>query len=177
MIERVLPLVGSATLALTLGGTLFLATQRTNDATAGAVIAPPASEATTMESNEIVLPVRRGKLYYAAITDRPLFTPSRRPHVVSSTESEKPTPDIVEPEPVVDAVVEVEIEEPMPDFRLLGVFAAGASRKALIAVGDNAPSWLEDGANIQGWNIGAVSTRGVTISKNGKTFDLEIYPK
>ncbi|MEO8531354.1 MAG: hypothetical protein ABI459_09020 [Deltaproteobacteria bacterium] len=169
------PIAGTALLATVLAGSVMLVMRQQSVESV-----PPVPLSTTTPENvsatTINMPARRPDLYYQAIADRPLFSPTRRPF----------EPDVVltgaaEPDPKMTATPVTEPAaqpaEPPPDFRLLGLMTTAKGGRALIAVGDTAATWFGDGENLMGWRIGAVTRNGLTLTKDKIVINLEIYPQ
>ncbi|MBO6924185.1 MAG: hypothetical protein JJ859_18385 [Roseicyclus sp.] len=113
-------------------------------------------------------PRPRNAIYYAAITDRPLFAPTRRPDVMDAP----PGPE-AEPEP--DR--EIAFAPPPPQVRLLGVLQTGTSASALLSIEGGAPVWVPEGADIEGWRMSEVSATSVVLTADDRSLRLEMYPQ
>lgn len=96
---------------------------------------------------------------FAAVLERPLFNPGRRPRPPA-------------PEPVPEPVAEPPVEQPPPppqgpgpeDYALLGVASGPAGRVAAVRVTATAEVvYLREGEPIDGWSVIAVGDRSVAI--------------
>ena len=94
---------------------------------------------------------------YAAVVERPLFSPTRRPPVVAA-------PDEAAPPARRD------------ELTLRGVMLAPHKRVALIEIegADEEARWLAEGETLQGWTIAAVRERHVVLSEHGETRELAL---
>jgi hypothetical protein len=132
-----------------------------------AALRPPA-EATALD-----MPPPRPDVYYAAITERPLFSPQRRPT------PEPGQAPVAEPEPAAAAPAPepVAVELTRPDLRLLGTMTGGARSTALIAQAEGEPVWLAEGDAIGGWTLSAISADSVELSRDSGSFRVDLYPQ
>lgn len=102
---------------------------------------------------------------FAELTERPPFSPSRRP----------PLPRIAIPPPPAEPA-----PPPRPKIRLfgVGVLENGASGQALLARdGSGKAEWLREGDTIEGWRLLAVEPRRVRLRDdrdNGPDMVLEL---
>lgn len=112
-------------------------------------------------------PAPRPPVYYKAITERPLFSPSRRPEA-KSVSAPKPL-DSVEPTAVS--------EQGTPAFVLKGIMVMGDISSALIATQDAPAVWVTTGANVAGWKLQDVDSEAVDLSLGSNTVHVELYPK
>lgn len=110
----------------------------------------------------------RPDVYYQALTDRPLFSPTRRP--VSFAEPE-PEP---EPEPVIAVPSAPAVPVP-PVLRVLGVIGSGAGLSALISHNETEADWLTSGDEIDGWTIAEIGPDWIQLSLGPQTFRVEMY--
>lgn len=106
--------------------------------------------------------------YYAAVTERPLFAPTRRP-------IEPDDPDALpEAEVVTEATPAVTSQEP-PPLRLHGTMIATNGFSALLSHSGNEPEWLRAGTDIQGWKLSEIGDGWATLKNGNETFKLEMY--
>lgn len=105
------------------------------DPTAGAVDWPPAAR-------------------FAALTQRPLFTPGRRPPAQAVDEAADET-------------------APPPALTLVGVMAAGDARLALARTADGEVLRLREDAEVQGWRVRRITARGMALGRGART---QAYP-
>jgi hypothetical protein len=93
------------------------------------------------------------------ITARPVFSPSRRPFVITEEA----------PEPVADL--------PLPPLQLIGVLLTEQQRTALVQeVGVGKPSWVREGADIQGWHVETIEQSRVHLSAGDRLETVELRP-
>ena len=167
MMRALLPFAGTfllAALAALFGAALLRGSDQAQPMAERPDIAeiPNAGEAT------LALPQPRPPVYYAAITDRPLFAPGRRPGVEEAA-----------PEPVA-APVETPMPEPdatPPDLRLLGTLDTARRQSALVALYGGEPRWVPVGDTIDGWTLSDVGADWIELSLNSRTVRLELYPQ
>jgi hypothetical protein len=95
-----------------------------------------------------------------SFVERPLFTPARRPALVeekTQVESEAPA-------------------ETGPEFLLLGVTSGPEGSVARITTDDGAERHsLREGETIDGWQLQAVDSSSVTLSRKGESVVLTIF--
>ncbi len=109
-----------------------------------------------------VLPTPRPNVFYDAITDRPLFAPSRRPNMISEVL------EIEEPEQVQ------EIRRP-DNLVLSGVLDGTLSRSAFISVGGLEGEWFRTNDEIEGWAITDIGPDAITLTDGNDSFRLELF--
>ena len=109
--------------------------------------------------------------YYAAVTDRPLFTPSRRPLAqetraipLAEQKSQSEGEHALQP-----AVPEA------PPFQLHGTLLTAVRPSALLSFPDSEPEWIQTGTKVQGWHLDAIGDGWVSLTRGEKTFKLELY--
>lgn len=122
------------------------------DSTASAALAaaeaavPPVLDAPTFD--------RREEGAYAAILERPLFSPSRRPVGAASSPSATSSPS---------------------GLALLGVVAGAGRAIALIRTGEGAPATkVEAGQEVAGWQVTALASTQVVLERQGNRLQLEL---
>src|SRR5262249_53546663 len=98
-----------------------------------------------------VMPPRRGaESIVAAILDRPLFDPSRRPPVIPAP------PEVAEDEPEVEQPPELE-------GRLAGVVLRPGVREALFTRAGDVPLAVNEGDEIDGWTVASIQLDHVVL--------------
>ena len=109
---------------------------------------------------------------FAAITERPLFTETRRPRQPSSMSVQrevavKPKPDSIEAPSAPP--------RPPPGIQLKGVMANGGARKALIEHGSGATKWMSEGETIEGWVLRRITSEQIALKRGEMTEIYELY--
>jgi general secretion pathway protein N len=100
-----------------------------------------------------------GPAAFAAISERPLFTPSRRP-------AEAGVSPATEPEAT-----------PLPAFVLRGVVHSGKVRRALLETAENAPLLrLREGETLDGWEIVTILPRKMVLRQGEQSLEVPISP-
>ena len=100
-----------------------------------------------------------GPAAFAAISERPLFTPDRRP-----------------PEAADAPVAEPEATPP-PAFVLRGVVHSGKVRRALLETAENAPLLrLREGETLDGWEIVTILPRKMVMRQGEQSLEVPISP-
>jgi len=118
-----------------------------------ALIPPPRADvpAGRDESVQAMQPIAR----FSAITERPLFSPDRRP--AEETEDET---------------------GPLSDLRLAGIVISPASREALIVHGaPPAIVHLKEGEAVDGWTVRQIDPGRVVLSSGGERHELRLLPR
>ena len=165
----VLPVFGSAMLAAAAFG-LGAAALRT-------VTEPPGMPNTEIDqaqtqvvetrSGETASRSPRAEIYYDAVTDRPLFSETRRPR-----DAEAP-----ELEPVPAPVVTQTPEPPPapPDITMHGVITTSDQSSALLGIDGAAPEWIALNTDISGWVLTEIGPDWVRITRDSQTLKVEMY--
>jgi hypothetical protein len=110
----------------------------------GAVIEPLPPEA------EFAMPSQDN---YAAIVDRPLFSPTRRPETGTISAPIEPGADV--------------------PIKLKGTNITLAARSGLFQLGDNTSSvWVSEGGEIGGWVVKEVHDFGAVLERDGESIEL-----
>ncbi|MDA7966148.1 hypothetical protein [Ruegeria sp.] len=107
----------------------------------------------------------RSKIYYAAIVERPLFAPERRPKTQVAADDEQEPAIVAEP---------VMLSE-RPDVSVHGVMVDASGSKALISVAEESPQWAELGTSIGGWTVSDIGPDWVELGLATETFRFEMY--
>lgn len=166
MKDVLLRILGSAVLAIGLGGLGYLAMQHTPDA-----FDPTVAEVQTTGSAERPTSVQQNRTrpmtYFRSIAERPLFEITRRPVDRSEPASSVPTEMPVaneEPEP-----------QALPDVRLLGVMSGSDETRLLLSVEGRDPVWFKSGEAIGGWTITSAGTDWLELAADGTTIRLDLF--
>jgi hypothetical protein len=104
--------------------------------------------------------------------NRPLFAPSRRIYV------EPPPPPKQEQPAPVQSVEKPQPPPPppAPQIRLFGVQMTPSGRKALLVHGNSSePEWLEEGSEVGGWRISAVTPDGIEIGLGEQSVQVDLH--
>ncbi|HEX3954191.1 MAG TPA: hypothetical protein VHW90_11495 [Stellaceae bacterium] len=107
-----------------------------------APITPPSSVAARDSAAAATVPALPPAAAFAAVSDRPLFSPSRRPPAVAAA-------------PLAGAVA--------ARYRLIGVIAIGGDRRALLADGPRRIEISEGGA-LDSWKVARIEDDRVVFS-------------
>lgn len=169
MIGRLLPVLGTLTLLATtyVSGQYALGIYREH-------LSPDAAvrDAEPLENQRqpasASLPKPRPDIYYAAITDRPIFEPTRRPVTMA------PTPVEVEPETIEVAPTSSD-RPPLPVVELLGVIRSSESGSALLSIDGGAALWFKEGATISGWRLNKVLDEQIEFVRDSESEIVDLY--
>ena len=101
----------------------------------------------------------------AQTRDRPLFSPNRRPPPAHAEAPPAQATAVAEPKPVAD--------EP-PPFDLVGVVVGDNTRFVLLASRSGAVSRLRAGDERDGWRVGEISIRSVSLERDGHERSLAL---
>jgi len=112
----------------------------------------------------------RPAVYYAAITDRPLFEPGRRPYVEQAAAPEQMPEPVAEPPAPVQAT-----ELPAPELSLQGVMMIDNNTVALIAINGGIPDWVSKGDPVDDWTLSEIGSDWVEISRDARRIRVEMY--
>lgn len=170
MISQLLATAGTVTLAGAVAASGYWASRVYADQPA----LPDLSAATLEDTDQAAANRRaetraaRPEVFYAALLERPLFAPGRRP---------------VTPEPEIEVVVQepapapapVPEKPPAPDLKLLGVMGTGDTNRALVANGPGDPIWIDAGTTIAGWAVATIGTDWLELSLESETIRIEMY--
>lgn len=118
-------------------------------------------------------PRARPDIYFAAITDRPVFEQSRRPIESAPVADEEPS--VPESEPVVTPEPEGKIPE--PNIVLLGVLTGGARNSALIALNGAEPEWVRQSAEVAGWILTTIESDAIELNEADRSLRIDLYRK
>lgn len=121
--------------------------------------APDSSEAAQLPT--------RPQVYFAAITERPIFAPTRRPVQPSRDDMPVQPAEVTVPEPE-------EAEAPLT-VQLRGIRGHGDKYSVLLSNDGQTPEWVEVGAAIGRWKVSEIGSDWI-IMKNGENSQrLELY--
>lgn len=162
--SNVMGMFGSFVLLAGAGTSVFLAVNGLIARTHELPVVPQQFAITTppQPGEARVLPSPRPDVFYEAITDRPLFAPSRRPEMISEVvaiEEPKQIEEILRPENLV----------------LSGVLGGTPSRSAFISVGGLEGEWFRTNDEIEGWAITDIGPDAITLTDGNDSFRLELF--
>lgn len=167
MIRSLLPWIGTSALlfsAIILGRSAF---EKTHSKSEDVAIPQAIEVPLTSENQAVDLPPKRPDIFYTAITERPLFAPSRRPESIQAP-IEQPIENLPEEEP---------IDLSAPSIRLLGIMGSNGGGRALIALDETTPVWLTKGAPIAAWRLSAIGPDWIEITLDERVLRVDLYPK
>ncbi len=125
---------------------LTIASDSTANAALASAVVPAVPDAPIFDMRE--------EEAYAAILERPLFSPSRRPIGPAAAPSAASSPS---------------------GLALLGVVAGAGRTIALIRTGEGAPATkAEAGQDVAGWQVTALTPAGVVLERQGGRLQLEL---
>lgn len=148
---------------------LGLISQYSQDDSRTASLTEPASgnlAVAPASSGAAKLPMRPG-VYFAAITERPIFAPSRRPVQSVADETPVPTEVVAEPSP--------EVNEAAPTVKLHGIRGQGEEYSVLLSGDGLAPEWIGPGASIGGWMVSEIGSDWITMKNGENSQRVELY--
>ena len=114
------------------------------------------------------MPQSRPDVFYQAITQRPLFAPSRRPNEPVSVVAPATTTRPVQPQPAP-------IARQPENLRLTGVFGQDAAKSALIDDSNGHAIWVQVETQIDGWTVTDIGADWILLSDGDATFRLELF--
>lgn len=169
MITRLLPLCGTGIL-IAIVALLGIKAAEVSKIKLAYPEAAPAQDAPTTQAQSAKI-IQRPDVYYAAITERPVFDPSRRPYVpkVAATET-APKPAVETPKPVAQAV-----ETPPPEVNFQGIITRDERTAALIGLNGEAPAWVAQGDPIAGWTLSDIGNDWIEISRDARSIRVDMY--
>ena len=170
MIARLLPLVGTGVLLAATTAIGIEVNRVINDPPALPDTGSDMSNASPVAPSDTTSPRRkpRATVYYEAITDRPLFAPSRRPVEAQA--------EIVVPEPVPDSEPTPPPEPTAPpQVTLHGVITSGDRSRALLGLEGAAPEWFDLNASIAGWTLAEIGPDFVRLTRDTQKFRVDMY--
>lgn len=127
------------------------------------------NQAAASEST-LFLPQPRPEVYYRAITDRPLFAPTRRPFV------EAPVEEVVEEAPVeITEPAPEPVKPPPPKVALMGAMGGEDGMIALLKFNDDEDQWVSVGTNIGGWKLTTVTPTWVELTDGDTQIRVEMF--
>lgn len=170
MIGRLLPLIGTGSLMVTVAllGQKAAETYQGQRAFVAETTMPTNKAPTnTLAPTQVA---QRPVVYYAAITDRPLFEPTRRPFM-----REEAVPEFTA-EPVDEAPAPAAPTElPPPELTLQGVMTMDNNTVALIGINGDIPAWVSKGDTVSGWSLSKIGSDWVEISREARRIRVEMY--
>lgn len=169
MIARLLPLIGTGILiAITaLLGIKAAEVSKRRPANSVATLTQDAPAPQTQTAHI----AQRPDAYYAAITERPVFAPLRRPYVPKVAASEPaPKPAVEVPKPVAQA-----IEARPPEVTFQGIITRDERKAALIGLDGEAPAWVAQGDSIAGWTLSNIGNDWIEISRDARSIRVDMY--
>ncbi|MDA8747768.1 hypothetical protein N9M66_06110 [Litoreibacter sp.] len=176
--RTLLPLTGTLILIGILGAAGYLAMMTITPPQNGHIISQDAANPNSSNPLSVtpqLVPAPQPDTYFAAITDRPLFAPTRRANEA------KPVAILEEPAPATTPVIvvqpEPEVEIPAPNLVLLGVLTGSARNSALISLNGSEPEWFRDGADIAGWKLTTIEADAIELSETDRSLRFELYRK
>jgi len=118
------------------------------------------------------LPSARPAVFYDAITDRPLFSPERRPRTAEPmVEPEAP---VVTEEPEVPEMAAAPSLEP-PNLRLMGVMTIDGTAAALVQLSDAPAEWVKVGQSLGGWDLKDIGPDWITLTHEETETRVDMY--
>ncbi|MBH5403173.1 hypothetical protein HZZ13_36070 [Bradyrhizobium sp. CNPSo 4010] len=83
----------------------------------------------------------------------------------------------VPPAPVTVAAAPVAPVAPPPTVTVAGIVIDKRVKKALVvSPADNNGTWLNEGDQVMGWKVEAITAAGVTLRQNSSKLDVRMYP-
>ena len=145
MMDKVFPVLGTLILMCTayISGGYALESYRASISTQRDIEQVPLPD-NEWQPTGISLPKQRPEVFYAAITDRPVFEPTRRP--VSTAPAQIATEPETAPETGRNP-------SPLPQLELLGVIRSSQSSSALLSVDGGAALWIKEGEMVSKWQV------------------------
>lgn len=133
---------------------------------------PTPLQSTELESTEFERQFR-SDVYYQAITERPLFSATRRPISIEPTEEVianviVETPVIVTPEPAP-------IEEEPVNFSIHGTMESNGKSFALIGLDGGPPEWIPENGLISGWTLREITAELAEFHKDTEVIRVYLY--
>ena len=169
MRARLWSLTGTAILALVACAIAWRLVAMRSDAQAYPLPEAAAPVEAVQETLPETLPsMERPHVYYEAIEQRPLFSPSRLPLAVNAPFAETGS-----------EVNSTEVTEQVPEaitFQILGVMESQGVRQALISVGQHIPEWKKVPERLPGnWKIQEIGSDWISVSRGDTIQRLELY--
>lgn len=168
MIVRLLPLIGTGSL-IAIVALLGMKAAEVSQIKVTSPETTPKQNVPTASTHPTQI-TQRPAVYYAAITERPVFDPSRRPYV----------PEAVAPEPVPEPVEEAPEpsqpkELPPPELTLQGIITRDERTAALIGINGEAPSWVAQGDPVADWTLNDIGNDWIEISRGARIIRVDMY--
>lgn len=167
MKSLLLAISGTSILAAVAALSCYAAGRMVMSATERSGLAAQTEQSQAVESAEADRTARspRSKIYYAAIVERPLFAPNRRPN--APLKSDEVQEVVVSAEPVTSSE--------RPEISVHGVMVDATGSKVLISAVGESPQWAKPGTKIGGWTVSDIGPDWVELSLASETFRFEMY--
>ncbi|WP_457645940.1 hypothetical protein [Profundibacter sp.] len=170
MIARLLPLVGTSLLIALVAMLGLKVFQNIRTKPVQNTVSVPVPQNIPASSSATAPVTNRPAVYYAAITERPLFDPTRRPYA----------PEQVAVEPEVDEVPkaptpEPEQETPPPSISLQGIMTRDNKKAALIGINDGDSVWVLQGDPVADWTLSNIGNDWIEISRDARNIRVDMY--
>ncbi|SMR83565.1 hypothetical protein SAMN04488030_0042 [Aliiroseovarius halocynthiae] len=111
---------------------------------------------------------KRAAVYFEAISERPIFAPTRRPAVETVEEIAVIEPEVV-PEPV-----EIKPSLP-PNIKLHGISGDRENLSALLSIEGGSPDWAPVGTLFGNWKLTDVGADWVLLKSGDAFHRVELY--
>ena len=170
MIERVFPIVGT-------GGLAVLTVLSAHEAMSTLNSHPSKVEKPWYEKTDVVassvakpqLQRQPAEDLLSAISNRPLFAPTRRPTLAHQDDSK--------PSTGIQTVIEPETpKQPMPpEVVLHGIIKTDNGFAALISSPGTIAAWLPRGSDVQGWALEEIGNDWVVLTNDTLRYKVEMY--
>lgn len=119
----------------------------------------------------LLIPSKPSEEALREITNRPIFSESRRPRRAAIV----PVEPARTPEP--KQVAKPRVELPEPKVQLLGVLMGGSTSSALISLEGGDPEWVKEGSRLAGWQLEKIFSDSISISSHNRVLTVELYRK
>ena len=115
------------------------------------------------------------------ITDRPIFSPNRRPKTKQVEKAEIAQKDeviiAIEPiEPIQVAVLPDPPPPPIPEFQLRGVMLTGQNASALVSVDGAQAEWINKKEMVIDWVLSDITENTIKLEQTGRSVTIPLYP-
>ncbi len=129
---------------------------------------PPNAEVTSIKFERQFRP----GVYYQAITERPLFSATRRP---ISTEPEEEVIEEAVVEPPIIIELDPIIEDDPVSFSLHGTMETNGKSLALIGTDGGPPEWIPENGLITGWTLREITAELAEFHKDTEVIRVYLY--
>ncbi|SMX26035.1 hypothetical protein TRP8649_00107 [Pelagimonas phthalicica] len=168
MMSRLLSLCGTCALASTAAGVAVWANgvvQSQPDLGPLSVetdVFPAAAQQTKPENRP-----QKSDVFYSAVTQRPIFAPTRRAVSLDTVKTAEPAPTSAPaPKPILATP---------PEVRLLGVMGTAQGNTALISHAGGNPIWVTQKETLGGWQISDIFADALELRLKTQTIRIEMY--